>query len=103
MYDDVEVYWFDPVYRPDISIIFTLSLIMADLYSIPTVIDAPAGYIVDFNNPQRRAVHVAYLLAGIGGFLSLLFVIQRLYTKVVLMRCFQLDDGMFYRSAPTHV
>lgn len=60
-----------------------------------TVLPAPEGYVVDFAHPQRQANIETYWVAAVGNFLSLLFIAQRLYTKLGLNRTFQIDDGMF--------
>ncbi|KAL0938517.1 uncharacterized protein CTRU02_205127 [Colletotrichum truncatum] len=53
----------------------------------------PDGYVVDFNNPQREAVPEAFWVAGVGAFLSLLLMAQRLYTKAFLVGRLQWDDA----------
>lgn len=58
-----------------------------------TVLPAPEGYVVDFDNPQRIAVPEAYYISGITTFLGCLMMAQRLYTKIALVRKFQWDDG----------
>ena len=60
---------------------------------IQTVLPDPGEYPVDFDNPRRQAVPHAYWIAGVGTILSLLMMIQRLYTKTVVMGRLQLDDG----------
>ncbi|KAF6825094.1 integral membrane protein [Colletotrichum plurivorum] len=60
-----------------------------------TVLPAPEGYVVRFDNPQRRAVPEAFYVSGFGTFLSLLLMGQRLYTKAFLIGRLQLDDDMF--------
>ncbi|KAF6806675.1 integral membrane protein [Colletotrichum sojae] len=57
-----------------------------------TVLPAPEGYVVNFDNPQRRAVPEAFYVSGFGTFLSLLLMGQRLYTKAFLIGRLQLDD-----------
>lgn len=57
-----------------------------------TIIPPPAGYVVDFANPQRRLVSATYAIFSVGNFLALLFLIQRLYTKIRLTKLFQIDD-----------
>lgn len=64
------------------------------LYKASIALNPPDGYIVDFANPQRRAVPEAYWLAGVTTFLSLLFMMQRLYTKAIILGNFHLDDGI---------
>lgn len=62
---------------------------------VPVLLPPPEGYEVDFDNPQRQAVPEAYWIAGVSVFVSLLFVAQRLYTKFVIMRKIQADDGAY--------
>ncbi|KAG9249808.1 uncharacterized protein F5Z01DRAFT_668148 [Emericellopsis atlantica] len=60
---------------------------------IRTVLPDPGDYPVDFDNPRRQAVPHAYWIASVGTILSLLMMIQRLYTKTVVMGRLQLDDA----------
>lgn len=62
---------------------------------VPVLLPPPEGYEVDFDNPQRQAVPEAYWIGGVSIILSLLFVAQRLYTKFVLIKKIQADDGTF--------
>lgn len=55
----------------------------------------PDGYVVDFEHPQRRADIQTYWCFGVGNFLALIFLAQRFYTKLHVVKSFQLDDGMF--------
>ncbi|TID16877.1 integral membrane protein [Venturia nashicola] len=57
-----------------------------------TMIPPPDGYEVDFANPQRRLVIETYILFALENVLALIFLVQRLYTKVRLMKKFQIDD-----------
>ncbi|KAJ0286761.1 hypothetical protein CBS470a_005712 [Colletotrichum nupharicola] len=65
---------------------------MSDTSGVITALPAPEGYIVDFENPQRQDVVETYVVVGIGMFLALLFLLQRLYVKVVIRKKFGLDD-----------
>jgi hypothetical protein len=47
-----------------------------------TALPPPAGYVVDFENPQRQGDIVGYCVAGIGSLLALLFMGQGIYVKV---------------------
>lgn len=60
---------------------------------VVTVLPAPPGYQVDFDNPQRKAETETYWVAGIGNFVALLFIGQRLYTKLAILHTFQAEDG----------
>lgn len=73
---------------------------MPDYSSFPitegvrTYLEAPKDYGVDFNNPQTQ-FHVAlYAVVSIGNLLALLFLSQQLYTKLVLSKGLQIEDGM---------
>ncbi|KAK1622227.1 integral membrane protein [Colletotrichum phormii] len=57
-----------------------------------TVLSAPEGYVVNFDDPQRQAVPEAYYVAGFGTLLSVLLMAQRLYTKAFLIGRLQWDD-----------
>lgn len=57
-----------------------------------TILPAPEGYHVDFANPQRHAVNETFVVAAIGNFLCLLFMTQRIYTKIRIMNLFQIED-----------
>lgn len=66
---------------------------MSDVNGILTIIPPPDGYEVDFANPQRRLVTETYIMFALENVLALMFLVQRLYTKVRLMKQFQIDDG----------
>lgn len=67
---------------------------------IPTVLEAPDGYVVDFDNPQRIAVPEAYYVTAVTTFLGVLMIAQRLYTKIFIVRKVQLDDGTSLQATP---
>lgn len=67
---------------------------MSNTSGVITALPAPEGYVVDFDNPQRRDVIESYVVVGIGMFLALLFLLQRLYVKIIIRKKFGLDDGM---------
>jgi hypothetical protein len=66
---------------------------MADTNGTVTIIPAPDGYVVDFANPQTQFVIKSYTVAAVEMTLAFLFLVQRLYTKVVIMKNFQLEDS----------
>lgn len=68
---------------------------MALVNGVEVLLPPPEGYVVDFENPTRTAVPLAYWVAGVGIFLSLLFMGQRLYTKLFLMRTIQVEDSKY--------
>ncbi|EOA90941.1 uncharacterized protein SETTUDRAFT_102236 [Exserohilum turcica Et28A] len=57
-----------------------------------TIMPPPEGYVVNFENPQRRLTTASYTLFIVENILALLFLAQRLYTKIHLMKQFQIDD-----------
>lgn len=59
-----------------------------------TILPAPDGYVVDFDNPKRQAVVQTYVTIAVGNFFALLFLAQKLYTRLFLDRKLQLDDGI---------
>jgi hypothetical protein len=72
---------------------------MADTNETVTIIPAPDGYVVDFANPQTQFVIKSYTVAAVEMTLAFLFLIQRLYTKVAIMKNFQLEDGKLLLNA----
>jgi hypothetical protein len=58
-----------------------------------TIIPAPEGYLVDFDNPQVQFMAKSYTVAAVEMTLAFLFLLQRLYTKIVIVKKFQLEDG----------
>ena len=62
---------------------------------VVTLLPPPAGYVVDFENPQRNGDVTCYVLTGVGSFLALLFLGQRLYVKGIVRKHLTFDDGVF--------
>ncbi|UPL01477.1 hypothetical protein LCI18_012411 [Fusarium solani-melongenae] len=60
---------------------------------VPVAIPPPEGYEVDFDNPQRNSVTAAYWLFGVGNFLALLFMLQRVYVRMVIQKTARLEDA----------
>ncbi|KAF1979374.1 hypothetical protein BU23DRAFT_563564 [Bimuria novae-zelandiae CBS 107.79] len=58
------------------------------------IMPAPEGYVVDFDNPQVQYIVETYAIAAVEMTSALLFLIQRLYTKIALMKSFQLEDAL---------
>ena len=71
---------------------------MSDVNGSLTIIPPPDGYEVDFANPQRMLVTETYILFALENILALMFLVQRLYTKIRLMKQFQIDDGTTWHS-----
>lgn len=66
---------------------------MVNINGTEVLIPPPDGYVVDFENPQQQFVIKSYTVAAVEMTLAFLFLIQRLYTKVVIMKKFQLEDS----------
>jgi hypothetical protein len=69
---------------------------MSNVNGVITAIPPPDGYEVNFANPQRRLLTEAYVIFTVENILALMFLGQRLYTKVRLMKQFQIDDGTVF-------
>ncbi|KAI6370615.1 hypothetical protein MCOR25_004159 [Pyricularia grisea] len=65
---------------------------MASINGTLVAMAPPEGYVVDLANPQRILTPTAYWVYCIGMFLAFLFLLQRLYTKIFLMKMFNADD-----------
>ncbi|KAK7949378.1 uncharacterized protein PG986_010264 [Apiospora aurea] len=59
---------------------------------VATVLPAPGDYIVDLDHPRQDTDVVTYWIVAAGNVLSLLFMVQRLYTKIALLKEFRLED-----------
>lgn len=64
---------------------------------VEVLLAVPNGYVVDFTNPQRNGDHGAYWAYGIGTLLAVLFLGQRLFTRVFVGTGLQVDDGTVKR------
>ena len=72
---------------------------MPNVNGTETLIPAPEGYVVDFENPKIQYMVESYTVASVEMTIAFLFLIQRLYTKIALMKSFQLEDGTrFHKS-----
>lgn len=60
---------------------------------VRTLVGAPAGYHVDFANPQQHYKLAHYLIVGLVCPLAIITLGQRLYTKLYLSTGLKLDDG----------
>ncbi|SPO06289.1 related to integral membrane protein [Cephalotrichum gorgonifer] len=72
---------------------------MPVVHGVETPLEPPAGYVVDFDNPQRKAMPDSYYIAGFGMTFGLLLMWQRMYTKMYLGRGLEADDDMFVAGA----
>jgi hypothetical protein len=66
---------------------------MANINGTITIIPAPEGYVVDFANPQMQYVVKSYIVVAVEMTLAFIFLVQRLYTKIAIMKKFQLEDS----------
>jgi hypothetical protein len=60
---------------------------------VKTIIPAPAGYVVNYESPQTQYIAQSYTVVVVEMTLAFIFLLQRLYTKKVIMKKFQLEDG----------
>ncbi|KAF4120275.1 hypothetical protein GMORB2_3076 [Geosmithia morbida] len=60
---------------------------------VPVAIPPPEGYVVDFEHPARNSVPAAYWLFGVGNFLMLIFMLQRVYVRAVIQKTVKLEDA----------
>ncbi|KAF1850328.1 uncharacterized protein K460DRAFT_390853 [Cucurbitaria berberidis CBS 394.84] len=65
---------------------------MSNVNGTITMIPPPKGYVVNFANPARRLTTETYTIFIVENILAIVFLAQRLYTKVRLMKQFQIDD-----------
>lgn len=72
--------------------------------NVTTIMEAPKGYVVDFDNPQTNYVIPSYIVGAVEMVLAFMFLLQRLYTKVIIMERFQVEDSKSCRwpEVPTH-
>ena len=70
---------------------------MPEVNGTVTLVAPPPGYIVDFENPQRQLQTQVYIVFVVENLFAFIFLLQRLYTKIRLMKLFQIEDG----TAPT--
>jgi hypothetical protein len=84
-------------------LIFPPAPTMSNINGTITIIPAPEGYIVDFDNPQMQYVAQSYIVAAVEMTLAFLFLLQRLYTKIVIVKQFQLEDGELLYKRYTHI
>jgi hypothetical protein len=69
---------------------------MSNTNGIITIIPPPEGYVVDFQNPQVQFVIKSYTVAAVEMTMAFIFLVQRLYTKIAIMKSFQLEDSKLY-------
>lgn len=76
----------------------TTCAIMSIVDGVPVAMAPPAGYVVDFEHPQRQTVGATYAVIGVGNVLALLFLAQRFFVKLKVRHKVGIDDGMSWNS-----
>lgn len=62
-----------------------------------TVLPAPDGYEVNFDNPPQIGAIAGYFVTGFGIALAAAFLSMRLYTRLAITRNFGYEDGTIDR------
>lgn len=65
---------------------------MSVVNGVVVALPPPEGYVVDFDNPQRRYVVAVYVVSGLGMLFSFVFMLQRLFVKIYVHHSLRLDD-----------
>lgn len=60
---------------------------------VEVLLSPPDGYLADLSKPQRNGDVGVYWAYGLGTMLALLFLGQRLFTRVFIWTGLQIDDG----------
>lgn len=68
---------------------------MATVNGVPVLRPPPEGYVVDFENPRQQYVIPMYCTFGVGVFLALCFLFQRLYVQWFVRRKLAWEDSEF--------
>jgi len=71
---------------------------MANINGTLTMVAPPPGYSVNFQNPERQLMKEVYVVVVVENVLAVVFLLQRLYTRICLMRLFQIEDGKMMRN-----
>lgn len=66
---------------------------MANVNGTMVLVPPPPGYVVDFANPQRQLMSAVYTVVVMENMLAFAFLLQRMFTRMYLMRLFQVEDG----------
>jgi hypothetical protein len=61
-----------------------------------TALEPPAGYVSDFDNPQRQYVTAMYVISVIFTIITLFFVFQRYYVQLTVSKGLQIEDGTLF-------
>jgi hypothetical protein len=60
------------------------------------IVPAPAGYLVDLDNPQRRGQTIITCIGVLGMLIATMLLVIRAYTKLVFVKKVSLDDCEFH-------
>ncbi|KAK8062947.1 hypothetical protein PG997_015044 [Apiospora hydei] len=64
-----------------------------DVNGTITVMPPPPGYVVNFADPPQEGAMVMWTVCIVENILAVLFLAQRLYTKIFIVGKFQAEDG----------
>lgn len=59
------------------------------------IVPAPAGYVVDLENPQRRGEAIITWVGIIGMIIATVLLVIRAFTKLVVVKALASDDCEF--------
>ena len=65
-------------------------------------VPAPSGVTVDFDNPRHNGMPMAYYVTGVFLAFASLSLAMRVYTRIVVVKEFKMEDCKFTTSQPTH-
>jgi hypothetical protein len=65
---------------------------MATTPTVSAFMPAPSGYVVDFDNPQRKDLPMSYWVSGALYVLATASLVMRIYTRTVLVKDFKWED-----------
>ncbi|KAI1850981.1 hypothetical protein JX266_003646 [Neoarthrinium moseri] len=66
---------------------------MVNVNGTEVILAPPAGYVVNFENPPQIGRTEIFAVVIVENILAFAFLCQRLYTKIVLMKEFQIEDA----------
>ncbi|KAK7953235.1 hypothetical protein PG988_013929 [Apiospora saccharicola] len=64
-----------------------------DVNGTITIMPPPPGYVVNFADPPQEGVTVMWTVCIVENILAVLFLAQRFYTKIFIVRKFQVEDA----------
>ncbi|KAK8054671.1 hypothetical protein PG994_009738 [Apiospora phragmitis] len=66
-----------------------------DVNGTITIMPPPPGYVVNFADPPQEGVTVMWTVCIVENILAVMFLAQRYYTKMFIVRKFQAEDGRY--------